>query len=425
MKAKSGKNEQGYALLSTLFLIAILLVIGTLLMRTVANSQGMVNVSSDLMAAQADGETKLMVKLAEIRSAVMALKEEEKITLEKVSDTVATTASTSLDTDSVLLDKDKLKYSAVIAVQGKSGKITQTASKKIEVTLSYVPDDPPAGGGNNGFAVVSQGAMMLNGAIIEGSVYAAGGLNNNHSTVKGQTITPTSPGHGVVLPGRVEVSTLIAKVDKEANEIKNVLLQAKPTEPDNFEVKQNKHFAKSTALNSFKLMSKAAVTVDGDLVINGELTMENGTSLSATGNIIIERNLIANGGEINLRAGTGKFIRVNGTTNFNSNPKVVISGDFYTRHLNVHGTLLAGKVFVDDSTTGTLNGMNQFSLYGAGSIVLGGNNKAELTGYVYSNGSVHVNGNGQLTIHGMNTGSEPEPDEPQEIVFDEKNMVIL
>lgn len=423
MKLKSGKNEQGYALISALFLIVILVVIGTLVMRNVTNSQGMVNVSSDLMAAQADAETKLLVKLAEVRGAVMTLKEEEKITLKMVGNKVQEAASPYLDERTIDLDEEKLKYSAVITMEGRSGKITQTASKKIEITLSYVPKDPPTGGGNGGYAVVSQGAVMLNGGIIEGNVYVAGGFNNNNSTIKGKVVTSTSSGQGITLPERVEVASLIAKVDQEGSKIKDSL-PAQPSEPDNFEVKQSMNFSKSKSLKSFKLMQKTSITVDGDLLITGELTMESGSAITATGNIIIEGNLLVNGGEVHLNAGSGKFIRVKGTTNFNSDPKVIISGTLYTNHINLHGTLLAGKVYVGGSTTGTLSGYNQFTLYDAGALVMGGKNKAELTGLLYSNGSITLNGNSDLTIHGGGSSSNPEPSEPQEIYFDEKNMVI-
>ncbi|GIP52773.1 hypothetical protein [Paenibacillus vini] len=422
MKLKSGKNEQGYALISALFLIVILVVIGTLVMRNVTNSQGMVNVSSDLMAAQADAETKLLVKLAEVRGAVMTLKEEEKITLKMVGNKVQEAASPYLDERTINLDEEKLKYSAVITMEGRSGKITQTASKKIEITLSYVPKDPPTGGGNGGYAVVSQGAVMLNGGIIEGNVYVAGGFHNNNSTIKGQVLTSTSSVQGITLPERVEVTSLIAKVDQEASKIKGSL-PAQPSEPDN-EVKQSLNYSTSKSLKSFKLMQKTSITVDGDLLITGELTMESGSTITATGNIIIEGNLLVNGGEVHLNAGSGKFIRVKGTTNFNSDPKVIISGTLYTNHINLHGTLLAGNVYVGGSTTGTLSGYNQFALYDAGALVMGGKNKAELTGLLYSNGSITLNGNSDLTIHGGGSSSTPEPSEPQEIYFDEKNMVI-
>lgn len=416
---KHRKNEQGYALISALFLIVMLLVIGTLIMRSVTESQGMVKVSSDLLAAQSDAETRLALKLSEVRSDILSLKTEQKITLEMVRDK----AASHVDAGSDVLDKDKLKYMAVVSAVGRSGSIKQTVSKKIEVTLSYIPSEPSPGGSGGNFALVSYGTMSLNGAIVDGSIYSNGAITNNNSTINGQKITGTPAIEGVSIPGKVDITGLFTVVDRDADNVRATLLATPPSEPSNLEVRQNMNYDKSVALKTFKLMNKAAITVNGDLYIDGEVTMETGSSITATGNIYIKGNLLLNGdGGLNISA--GKVIRVYGTTNVNSKPTVTVSGNLYTNDINFGGPYIGNDIYVANSATNNLKGNSQFSLYANGSVTLGTDGITDFTGSIYSNNQITINGNNNFTLHGLNPGAPSEPDEPQEIVFDETNMII-
>ena len=415
-------TERGYALVSVLLLTVLLFLLGTLVMRSVADSQGMVNISGDIVSAQADGETKLMLKLSDLRAQIMNLQDQEdKVTLEHVHDT----ATPYVDPDTVMLDEESQRYTAVVSAQGKSGKITQNVQRKVEITLSYNPTGPTDGEDNNGYAVVSQGSMDMNGTVIEGSVYAGGALANNQSTVNGQKVTPvTPPINGLSLPLRLEVASIVSELDKQLSQSLSDLFHQAPTQPVNFEVSKNEHYTGSTTLRSLKLMDGKTIEVDGDLVIQGELTMQPGSSLSASGHIYINGNLILNGGS-EIRS--GESIRVNGSMNMNgsgSTPtKTVIEGDLYTNQININGTLTAGRIYVRSEVNGTLYNRSQFKIYAAGSIALNaGSDSSFLLGYVYSNGSIHLNGNGELTIEGTDINKQLPPKQPADIVFIEGSL---
>ncbi|GAA0406803.1 hypothetical protein [Paenibacillus motobuensis] len=412
-------TERGYALVSVLLLTVLLFLLGTLVMRSVADSQGMVNISGDIVSAQADGETKLMLKLSDLRTQIMDLQNlEDIVTLEHVRDT----ADPYVDSDSVMMDEESQRYTAVVSAQGKSGKITQTVQRKVEITLSYNPTGPPDGEDNNGYAVVSQGSMDLNGTVIEGSVYAGGALANNQSTVNGQKVTPvTPPMDGLSLPSRLEVASIVSELDKQLSLSLSDLFHQAPTQPVNFEVSRNEHYTGSTTLRSLKLMDGKTIEVDGDLVIQGELTMQPGSSLSASGHIYINGNLILNG---SAEIHSGESIYVNGSMNMNgSTPtKTVIEGDLYTNQININGTLTAGHIYVKSEVNGTLYNHSQFKIYSAGSLILNaGSDPSTLLGYVYSNGSIHLNGNGKLTIEGTDINKQP-PKQPADIVFIEGSL---
>jgi len=414
-------TERGYALVSVLLLTVLLFLLGTLVMRSVADSQGMVNISGDIVSAQADGETKLMLKLSDLRVQIMNLQDQEdRVTLEHVRHT----ADPYVDSDSVMMDEESQCYTAVVSAQGKSGKITQNVQRKVEITLSYNPTGPSDGEDNNGYTVVSQGSMDMNGTVIEGSVYAGGALANNQSTVNGQKVTPiTPPMNGLSLPSRLEVASIVSELDKQLSQSLSDLFHQAPTQPVNFEVSKNEHYTGSTTLRSLKLMDGKTIEVDGDLVIQGELTMQPGSSLSASGHIYINGNLILNGGaEIH----SGESIRVNGSMNMNGNgstpTKAVIEGDLYTNQININGTLTAGRIYVKSEVNGTLYNRSQFKIYAAGSIALNaGSDSPSLLGYVYSNGSIHLNGNGKLTIEGTEINKQP-PKQPADIVFIEGSL---
>ncbi|NWL86334.1 MULTISPECIES: hypothetical protein [unclassified Paenibacillus] len=415
-------TERGYALVSVLLLTVLLFLLGTLVLRSIVNSQGMVNISGDIVTAQADGETKLMLKLSDLRVQIMNLQDQEnRVTLEHVREA----ADSYVDSDSVMMDEESQRYTAVVSAQGRSGKITQTVQRRVEITLDYDPTGPSEGEDNNGYAVVSQGSMDMNGTVIEGSVYAGGALANNQSTVNGQKVTPvTPPMDGLSLPARMEVASLVSELDKQLSQSLSDLLHHSPTQPVNFEVSRNEHYPGSTTLRSLKLMDGKSLEVDGDLVIQGELTMQPGSSLSASGHIYINGNLMLNG---SAEIHSGASIRVNGSINMNGNGstpnKAVIEGDLYTNQININGTLTAGRIYVKSEVNGTLYNRSQFRIYAAGSVALnaGSFNSSSLLGYIYSNGSIHLNGNGKLTIEGTEINKQ-SPKQPADIVFIEGSL---
>lgn len=412
-------TERGYALVSVLLLTVLLFLLGTLVMRSVADSQGMVNISGDIVSAQADGETKLMLKLSDLRTQIMDLQNQEDIvTLELVHDT----AASYVDPDTVMMDEESQRYTAVVSAQGKSGKIIQTVQRKVEIALSYDPTGPSDGEDGNGYAVVSQGSLDINKTIIEGSIYTAGALADNQSTVNGQKVTPvTPPMNGLVLPSRVEVASMVSELDQQLSQSLSDLFHQTPTQPVNFEIAKNEHYTESTALKSLKLMDGAMIEVDGDLVIQGELTMQPGSNLSASGHIYINGNLIFNG---SAEIHSGETVRVNGSMNMNgSTPtKAIIEGDIYTNQININGTLTAGRIYVKSEVNGTLYNRSQFKIYAAGSIALNaGSDSPSLLGYVYSNGAIHLNGNDKLTIEGTDINKQP-PKQPADIVFIEGSL---
>lgn len=412
------RQEQGYALVSVLLLVAILLIVGTLLMQSVTNSQGMVNISEDIVSAQADGETKLLIKLTDLRAAVMALKEKDKVTLEDVE----AAAAPFVEPGTVTLDKENQRYVAIVKADGVSDKITHTFRRKVEITLSFTPGNPSPGTGTGGYAVVSFGAISLNGAIINGNVYSAGAVTYNPSKINGVLVSPTLPaGPDLPPPNRVEITSIVDQGDQEIKTTHSALFSTRATQLD-FEVKNNTPFTKSTVLDSIKLMSNVSLTVDGDLWIKGGVTLEANSSIIASGIIYISGDLIINGGSnTKLQA---NLIKVNGSTNFNSEPKVTLTGDFYGNALNISGTLTAKNIYITGASISSLNGDNQFNLFAAGSVNLNnGNSPATLSGNVYTNGALTINGNDKVTING--TATLPNaPEKPSEILFEEKNLVI-
>lgn len=412
------RQEQGYALISVLLLVALLLVIGTLVMQSVTNSQGMVNISEDIVSAQADGETKLLIKLSELRTAIMALKNKDKVTL----DDVKAAAAPYVERGTVTLDKANQRYVAIVKADGVSDKITQTFRRKVEITLSFTPGDPSPGTGTGGYAVVSFGAMALNGTTINGNVFSDGAVANNQSKINGVLVSPTLPGgSSLTPPSRLDITSIVNQVDKELKTTMSALFST-PATPLDFEVKANTTYTKSTVLNSIKLMSNVTLTVEGDLWVNSEVTMEANSSIVASGIIYISGNLMISGGT-NTKL-QGDLIKVNGTTNFNSDPTVSITGDFYGSTFNTGGTLLAKNIYLTGTMNGNLNGINQFALFAEGSIALNnGSASSTLTGNVYANGALTINGNDKVTING--TASPPVPPEkPSEIKFEEMNVVI-
>lgn len=412
------RQEQGYALISVLLLVAILFVIGTLVMQSVTNSQGMVNVSEDIVSAQADGETKLLLKLSELRAAVMALKDKDKVTLEDVK----AAAAKYVEPGTVTLDKENQRYIAIVKADGVSDKVTQTYRRKVEITLSFTPGNPSPGTGTGGYAVVSFGATALNGTTINGNVYSDGAVANNQSIINGSLVSPTLPGgSGLAPPGRLDITSIVNQVDQNIKATKSALFSTPATQQD-FEVKNNLKFTKSTVLNPIKLMSNVQLTVDGDLWVKGGVTMEANSSIVASGIIYINGDLlINNGNNVKLQ---GSLIKVNGTTNFNSDPTVNLIGDFYGSTLNTGGTLLAQDLYLTGTSNGNLNGNNQFALFAAGSVnVNNGNASATITGSIYTNGALNINGNSKVTINGSASPLDP-PEKPSEIKFEEKNVVI-
>lgn len=416
----AARQEQGYALISVLLLLVIIMVIGMLAMETVTNSQGMVNVSEDIITAQADGDTKLQLKLSQLRAAIMALKDAERVTL----DTVREVAAPYVESGSVILDEENHKYVAVVAAEGISDEIKQMYRRKVEVTLSYNPGNFPPGSEMGDYALVSQGSMNLNGALINGSVYSSGSLTNNNSTISGTVVGPGQPfPPDTPLPGRVEVAAIVSRMDQEIRSSKAALFAAEPT-PLGFEIRNNQQFADSVALNSLKLMSGVTLSVDGDLLINGEVTLEANSSIEVSGVLYINGNLLINGGnQTKLQA---SLVRVNGRTNMNSQPNLTITGDLYTHELEANGTLLANRIYANGSVNSSLNGSNQFALFAAGSVNLNNGSTASiLTGSIYANGSLTVNGNQKVTINGGAGGSPGNPDKPSDIRFEEKGIAIM
>lgn len=412
------RQEQGYALISVLLLVALLLVVGTLVMQSVTNSQGMVNISEDIVSAQADGETKLLIKLSELRAAVMALKEKDKVTL----DDVKTAAALYVEPGTETLDKENQRYVAIVKADGVANKITQTFRRKVEITLSFTPGNPSPGTGTGGYAVVSFGAAALNGTTINGNVYSDGATTNNQSIINGVLVSPTLPGGaGLTPPNKLNIASIVSQVDQDIRATKSSLFSTSATQLG-FEVKNNTEFTKSTVLNPIKLMPNVTLTVDGDLWVKGGVTMEADSSIVASGIIYISGDLMMNGGSnTKLQA---NLIKVNGSTNFNSEPKVTLSGDFYGSSLNISGTLTAKNIYITGASNSSLNGDNQFNLFAAGSVNLNnGNSPATLSGNVYTNGALNINGNGKVTING--TATPPAaPEKPSDILFEEKNLVI-
>lgn len=417
---RSHEREHGYALLSVLLLTVLLFILGTLVMRNISDSRSMVNISGDIVSAQADGETRLMLKLSDLRAQIMNLQnEEEPATLEDVQDI----AASFVDAGSVTMDEESSSYTAVVSATGKSGKITQTLQRKIEITLNYSPTGPPDGT-DNGYTIVSQGPIDINSTLVEGNIYSTSGFMITDSTISGQKVTPISqPSNGLEQPGQVDVTQIIADLNEELTDSLSDLFNRIPTYAG--AVSQNQHFAESVTLRGLSLMPGIRVQVDGDLLIQGDLTMEAGSTLSSTGNIYINGSLKLHGdGEIH----SGNIIRVNGAMDIkapspesNPPPRVIIHGDLYTSSIDLEGTLTAGRIYLNDKLESTLYGKNQFKLYTAGSTKInGGSIPSSLRGYIYSNGAVHIVGNNRLVIEGLDWKPKP-PDQPGDIVFKEGN----
>ncbi|MDU4695799.1 MAG: hypothetical protein E6Y08_08280 [Paenibacillus sp.] len=412
------RQEQGYALVSVLLLVAILLVIGTLVMQSVTNSQGMVNVSEDIVSAQADGETKLLIKLSELRAAVMALKDKDKLTL----DDVKVAADKYVEPGTVTLDNENQRYIAIVKADGVSDQVTQTYRRKVEITLSFTPGNPSPGTGTGGYAVVSYGALDSVNPIINGNIYVAGSFNPHSSTINGTVVTPTSsPGSGLKPPDWLNITTMINQVDQDIITSKSTLFSTPPTQLGS-EIRTNTKLSNSTVLNSAKLMSNVMLTVEGDLWVNGDMTMEVNSSIVASGIIYISGDLLINGGNnVKLQA---TLIRVKGKTNLNSDPTVNFGGDFYGTILNSSGTILANKIYLTDKFEGKLKGTNQMYLFTAKEVTLNDDNSpSNVNGSIYANGSIKFNGNNKLTINGT-TSPPATPEKPSEIKFEEKNIVI-
>lgn len=412
------RQEQGYALISVLLLVAMLLVIGTLVVQSVTNSQGMVNVSEDIVSAQADGETKLLIKLSDLRAAVMALSDRDKVTLEDVQ----AAAAPYVEAETVTLDTENQRYVAVVRADGVSDKITQTFRRKVEITLAFTPTDPSPGTGTGEYAVVSFGSTALNGTTINGNVYSAGAVANNQSHINGVLLSPTLPGSSLTPPKRLDITSIVNQLDQDLKTTKSALFATPATQLD-FEVRTSTQFTKSTVLNAIKLMPNVALKVDGDLWVKGGVTMEANSSIVASGIIYISGDLLINNGN-NMKL-QGSLIKVNGTTNFNSEPTVNITGDFYGSSLNTSGTLFAQNIYLTGaSNINNLNGSNQFALFAAGSVnVNNGTAPSTLTGHIYTNGALHINGNNKVTINGA-ASSPATPEKPSEIKFEEKYFVI-
>ncbi|MEF2966360.1 hypothetical protein V3851_11015 [Paenibacillus sp. M1] len=468
-------REKGYALVSVLFLIVILFVIGTIVMTNVTNSQGMVNVSGDIVAAQADGEAKLMIRLSEAKAAILALKnevdedEEEEITLEMVE----RAAAPFVDPGSAVTDEDKLLYTGIVSAKGQSGSITQTLQKKIEVTLYYEPEEPSEGGGTGGYAVVSQGELNLNKTTtVKGNIYAVGNLNRNEANIIGDVVRPGSNETNTLTPSHVNVVTIIAykkvEADNKNSEGSHLKDSLGNIDISDLEVNNSDSFDQTVIFNDVTLHSGASLEVNGDLLINGDLQMETDSMINISGNLYVfgemkttgktqihSNQLIvdseakwgdSNSGLNDTTLSVG-YIYVSGNViskgrvQLNSDQvwfgsdanlgesgkftEVIIFGDMYIRNnMNIYGRLIAKNIYVGSNSNGNLNGSCQFKLYSEYIAIGGGSSAtyAELTGYLYSNNRVNINS--YLNINALESGSEQEEDRPTKILFDEKNMII-
>lgn len=426
------RQEQGYALISVLLLVALLLVVGTLVMQSVTNSQGMVNISEDIVSAQADGETKLLIKLSELRAAVMALKEKDKVTL----DDVKTAAALYVEPGTETLDKENQRYVAIVKADGVANKITQTFRRKVEITLSFTPGNPSPGTGTGGYAVVSFGAAALNGTTnINGNVYVAGAYDPHAAKINGFVANPAPPpGSGLKVPEQINFSAVFSKVNSDAASVKSKYsngnypdLSINSNDPNT-----NRSYTQTTIFNNVNIHRKSAIDVKGDLIILGNTNISPGTSIKTSGKIFFFDNVTFNG---SLSAGgyiwTAKqftFQRSESNKQSSVDGDMYVGGDvLYLNHqaLNIDSDLVAGNLYSAGAVNPKLTGSeNRFMLYAAGSVTMDSHASfSTLTGHIYSNGSVSINGNNGFTING--TATPPAaPEKPSDILFEEKNLVI-
>jgi hypothetical protein len=425
------RQEQGYALASVLLLVAILLVIGTLVMQSVTNSQGMVNVSEDIVSAQADGETKLLIKLSELRAAVMALKDKDKLTL----DDVKAAADKYVEPGTVTLDNENQRYIAIVKADGVSDQVTQTYRRKVEITLSFTPGNPSPGTGTGGYAVVSYGALTLNEMKINGNVYSHGSVANNRSVINGVLVSPTLPG-GTSLksPEKINFSTVFSKVNSEAAIVKNKYSSG--NYPDltinSNDSNTTRSYSQTTVFNNVNIHRRSTIDVHGDLIIRGHANISPGTLIKASGNIFFFENVTFNG---SLSADGYIWTAKQFTFQKSDvNRQSTVEGDMYIggemlylaqQTLNVDSDLVAGNLYSSGAVNPKLSGAdNQFMLYADGSVTMDSHSSsAVLNGSIYSNGAIAMNGNGGLTINGT-TSPPATPEKPSEIKFEEKNIVI-
>lgn len=418
------RQEQGYALISVLLLVAILFVIGTLVMQAVTNSQGMVNVSEDIVSAQADGETKLLIKLSELRAAVMALKEKDKVTL----DDVKAAAAKYVEPGTVTLDNENQRYVAIVKADGVSDQVTQTYRRRVEIILNDSPDDPnQPGSGGSEFALVSRENVELNGkTTVIGNVFAKSGLNNNGADVQGKILAPNYPKVDLAPPSQVDIAAIIQEVRVEAENAKNALLKSNPN-PQELTLKSGTQTIEHSAVfSNVTLQNGSRLSVNGDLVITGTVNMHNDNTILATGNIYIMGSVASS--KCPLIQASDK-IWIGGAGNFNEphNEGITLIGDLYVGgSLDFHTKLTAGVIYVGGHTNGKLRDDSRFALYSDYDIVIDNNsNSSSLTGHVYSNKRINVNGNSGLVIRASgSSGPIVNPDKPTDIVINEDATTI-
>ncbi|MGG6314090.1 hypothetical protein [Paenibacillus macerans] len=423
MKVLDGiRQERGYALMSVLLLLVLLLVIGTLVMQSVTSSQGMVNVSEDIVSAQADGETKLLIKLSELRAAIMALKEKDAVTLEDVRDT----AALYIVTGSATLDEDNQKYTAIVEEVGVSDNIRQTYRRKVEIILNYEPVDPSQpGNGGSEFAIVSQDYVNLSSrTTVIGHLYAKSGLNRNGADIQGKILAPSYPRTDLAAPARANVADVLRQTGSEADAVMQALKRTSPN-PQELTVTNGTRTLNGSAIFSNVTMHPGTgLSVRGDLVITGSLNMHNGNTIQATGNIYIYGSVSAKGPLIQAK----EKIWIGGSGNFDDPHKegITLVGDLYNGgSLAFHTKLTAGTIYVGGATSGNLRDDNRFALYSDGPIAVNDSSSStSLTGLLYSNGGINVNGNNGLIIRASGPGDNPKPGKPADIVINEAATTI-
>lgn len=423
MPSRNLRHEEGYSLLSVLLLIVILILVGTLIVQNLTTSQNMVNVSENMMKAQADGETKLLLKMSELRKSILNLQneDEDEVTLDRIRDA----AAPYVDPDTVILDTDKQVYTAVVSSDGISKNIKQSFRQKIEIQLSGEPETIPDSAISGDYALSSQGQLTLSRkTTVLGHVFAGAGLNQNEATIKGKTILGSAKDSSLDPPPRVNFTEMMNQMIARAETVRKQLF-TQTTNPAELVMKDgSRTFEQSVAIGNLTMYKDVKLVVKGDLYINGSVNMQGDNSIITTGNIYVTGSMSAKGKQIQA----GNAIYVAGSVNLDD-PHVdgiTIIGDLYTSSsLSIHTTLTAGKIFAAGSVDGNVRDHNRFSLFSGGSIAINDSSSiTSITGTLYANGNINVNGNNGLTIRAVNPGTTPVPKEPAKIIFKEGSMLV-
>lgn len=424
MPSRNLRHEEGYSLLSVLLLIVILILVGTLIVQNLTTSQNMVNVSENMMKAQADGETKLMLKVSDVRKSILDLQNEKDsdVTLDQISDA----AAPYVDPDTVILDSEKKVYTAVVSSEGISNNIKQIFRQKIEIQLSEEPDESiPDSEISGDYALASQGQLTLSRrTTILGHVFSGSGLNQNDATIKGKTILGSVKDSNLSPPPRLNFIEMMNQMSAQAEAVRKQL-SPQTTNPAELVMKDgSRSFDQSVAIGNLTMYKDTKLLVKGDLYINGSVNMQGDNSIIVTGDIYVTGSMSAKGTQIQA----GNAIYVGGSVNLDDPHAdgITIIGDLYTpSSLSIHTTLTAGKIFAAGSIDGNVRGHNRFSLYSGGSIAINDSSSiTSITGTLYANGNINVNGNNGLTIRAGNPGTTPTPKEPAKIIFNEGAMLV-